>query len=248
VSVARSRHGVEILLLLGVSLGLSAIDSLINFVDIQTRGGFAHAVATLNGSQNSRAWVDLAYQLAGLLGGVTPALLALYLLSLDPGRPGFSIGLDRLSAWREACQGLAIAVAIGVPGLGLVALARSLGINAQINASGLADVWYRYPILILSGIQNGFYEEIIMIGFLLTRLAQRGWGPWKAVLLSAVIRGSYHTYQGVGGFVGNLVMGALFGWWFQRTGRILPLVMAHATIDVVSFVGYAALHGHVGWL
>jgi uncharacterized protein len=237
-----------VLLVLGVSLGISAIASWINFLDIQTRGGFRNATTTLNPSLNPRPWVDLSYQLLDLVNGVVPAFLALLLLSRVPGLPGFGIGLDRLRLRRETLQGLGFAALIGLPGLGLVILARHLGVNAQIEASGLADSWYRYPLLILDGIQNGVLEEIVMIGYLLTRLRARHWPAWRAVLLSALIRGSYHTYQGIGGFVGNLVMGALFGWWFTRTKRVLPLVIAHSVIDVVSFVGYAALHGRVSWL
>jgi len=244
----RQRFGVEIALVLGVSLGISAISSLINFADIQTRGGFSHAIATLNTSESPRAWVDLCYQLLGIVNGVVPALLAVYLLAASPGGIGFGIGVDRRRVKAELIQGLSIAALIGIPGLGLVALARYLGINAEISASGLAEVWYRYPILILDAIQNGLLEEIVMIGFLLTRLRQLSWDPLRAVLFSALIRGAYHTYQGWGGFAGNFVMGALFGWWFQRTRRVLPLVIAHSTIDIVSFVGYAALHGKVSWI
>jgi len=242
------RFGLEILLVLGVSLGISAIGSWINFLDIQTRGGFRNATATLNPSESPRAWVDLSYQLLGVLNGVVPALLALLLLSRVPALPGFGIGLDRLRPRLDALQGLGIAALIGLPGLGLVVLARHLGVNAELEASGLADVWYRYPVLVLEGIQNGVLEEIVMIGYLLTRLRSMNWPVWRAVLLSAVIRGSYHTYQGIGGFVGNFVMGMLFGWWFTRTRRVLPLVIAHSVIDIVSFVGYAALHGRVGWI
>jgi membrane protease YdiL (CAAX protease family) len=244
----RERLGIEVLLVLGVSLGISALYSLINFADIETRGGFKHATATLNPSLAPRAWVDLGYQLVGILNGVVPALLALYLLSRLPALPGFGIGFDRLR-WRlETMQGLGIAAAIGIPGLGLVILARHLGINAQLDASDIADIWYRYPVLILQGIQNGMVEEIVMIGFLLTRFREMNWSAGRAILVSALIRGSYHTYQGIGGFVGNLIMGALFGWWFTRTRRVLPLVIAHSVIDVVSFVAYAALHGRVSWI
>jgi membrane protease YdiL (CAAX protease family) len=242
------RLGIEVLLVLGVSLGISAIDSLINFADIQTRGGFRNATATLNPSESPRAWVDLSYQLLGILNGVVPALLALLLLSRIPALPGFGIGVDRLRLKLESLQGLGIAAAIGIPGLGLVILARHLGINAQLDASDIADIWYRYPVLILQAIQNGVLEEIVMIGYLLTRFRQLNWPAGRAILVSAVIRGSYHTYQGLGGFVGNLIMGALFGWWFTKTKRVLPLVIAHSVIDIVSFVGYAALHGHVSWI
>lgn len=244
----KDRFGIEVLLVLGVSLGIAALYSWINFLDVQTRGGFRHATASLNPSASPRAWVDLSTLLVDVLNGVVPALLALYLLSRSPALPGFGIGLDRLRLRLESLQGLAIAAAIGIPGLGLVILARHLGVNAQLDASDLADVWYRYPILILDGIQNGLYEEVIMIGFLLTRFRQLNWPTGRAILISAVIRGSYHTYQGLGGFVGNLIMGALFGWWFTRTRRVLPLVIAHSVIDIVSFVGYAALHGRVSWI
>jgi len=241
--------GIEILLVLGVSLGISALNSWINFLDIQTRhGGFSHATATLNGAQSIRQWVDLSYQVVGIVSGVMPALLALYLLSRTPLGPGFGIGLDRLRIPREFIQGFGFFCLIGIPGLLLVYIARKLGINAQIEASGLADTWYRYPVLVFSAIQNGVLEEIVMIGFILTRLRQLDWTPWKAIVLSAVIRGSYHTYQGFGAFVGNFVMGAIFGWWFTRTRRVLPLVIAHSLLDIASFVGYAALHGHISWI
>ncbi|HEX8768136.1 MAG TPA: CPBP family intramembrane glutamic endopeptidase [Jatrophihabitans sp.] len=242
------RLGLEVLLVLGVSLGISAIGSWINFLDIQTRGGFRGATTTLNPAESPRAWVDLSYQLLGLLNGVVPAFLALLLLSRIPALPGFGIGLDRLRLTRETLQGLGFAALIGVPGLGLVILARHLGINAQIQASGLADIWYRYPILILEGIKNGVLEEIVVVGYLLTRFREMDWPAGRAILVSALIRGSYHTYQGIGGFIGNFVMGLLFGWWFTRTKRVLPLVIAHSVIDIVSFVGYAALHGRVSWL
>jgi membrane protease YdiL (CAAX protease family) len=240
--------GLEILTVLGVSLGISALNSLVNFADIQTRGGFRNAVATLNPSESPRAWVDLSYQLIGIVSGVVPAVLALLLLARYPGGSGLGVGFDRSRLRLESAQGLGFAALIGLPGLGLIVLARHLGINAQLDASGLADIWYRYPVLVLQAVQNGVLEEFVMIAFLLTRLRQRNWPAWQAILLSAVIRGSYHTYQGVGGFVGNLVMGAIFGWWFTRTRRVLPLVIAHCVIDIVSFVGYVALHGKVSWI
>ena len=63
-----------------------------------------------------------------------------------------------------------------------------------------------------------------------------------------LIRGSYHLYQGFGGFVGNLVMGIIFGWFYTRTRRVMPLVVAHTILDVVAFVGYALLKDRLGWL
>jgi membrane protease YdiL (CAAX protease family) len=70
-------------------------------------------------------------------------------------------------------------------------------------------------------------------------LRQLGWGKWQIILSAAVLRGSYHLYQGIGPFFGNVVMGIVFGWCYWRWGRVMPLVIAHWIIDIASFVGYA---------
>jgi membrane protease YdiL (CAAX protease family) len=103
-------------------------------------------------------------------------------------------------------------------------------------------------VLIASAVANALAEELLVVGFLITRLRQLGSRAGGAVLASAVLRGSYHLYQGFAGFVGNLVMGLVFGRIWQRTHRLWTLVTAHALIDVVAFVGYALLRGHLPWL
>ncbi|MDQ2750113.1 MAG: CPBP family intramembrane metalloprotease, partial [Actinomycetota bacterium] len=70
----------------------------------------------------------------------------------------------------------------------------------------------------------------------------------RALAASAVLRGSYHLYQGFGGFLGNMVMGLIFGYWFQRTRRVMPLVIAHFLLDAVSFIGYLYLHNRIAWI
>ena len=112
----------------------------------------------------------------------------------------------------------------------------------------LPAVWWRIPLLLLSAAQNAVLEEVLVVGYLLHRLRQLGWSDGRALALSAVLRGSYHLYQGLGGFAGNLVMGLVFGRLYQRWGRIGPLVVAHTLIDAVTFVGYVYLAGHVAWL
>ena len=68
------------------------------------------------------------------------------------------------------------------------------------------------------------------------------------ILVSAVIRGSYHLYQGFGGFIGNLIMGLIFGLIYLRFKRVAPLVVAHTLLDIGAFVGYALVAPHVSWL
>jgi membrane protease YdiL (CAAX protease family) len=122
------------------------------------------------------------------------------------------------------------------------------GLSLKIVPESLPAVWWRIPVLLLSAAHDGLLEEILVIGYLLRRLGQLGWTPWKAILAAAVLRGSYHLYQGFGAFIGNAVMGVIFGLLYRRWGRVTPLVIAHTLIDAVTFVGYAALAHKVTWL
>ena len=55
-------------------------------------------------------------------------------------------------------------------------------------------------MLLLSALQNGLLEEVLVTGYLLTRLRKLGVNPGDAIAISATLRGSYHLYQGFGGF------------------------------------------------
>ena len=78
------------------------------------------------------------------------------------------------------------------------------------------------------------------------RTSELGWSWERYVIVAALLRGSYHLYQGYGPFVGNAVMGVVFALFYRRTGRVLPLVVAHTLLDVVAFVGYQYLAGPLG--
>jgi len=246
------RHrGLEVLAVLGVSLGMSGIYALLSYLraELTVRGGISATTATVaSGAQTSRMWLDIAYDVTGVVQGLMPVLLVLVLLSRDPGTPGFGIGLHRRPWGRDLAQGAGFAALIGIPGLVLVWAAHQLGVSASLAVVDVPDTWYRVPLLLLQAIQNGVLEEVVVVGYLLTRLRQLGWSGGQALGASAVLRGSYHLYQGLGGFVGNMVMGLIFAWWFQRTRRVLPLVVAHSLLDVFAFVGFLYLRQHLSWI
>ena len=141
-----------------------------------------------------------------------------------------------------------LAALIGGTGLAFYLVARQAGANLNVVAVDLPDVWWRIPVLAIKATQNAVVEEVIVGGYLLHRLAQLGWKPWMAVWASALLRGSYHLYQGLGGFAGNVAMGLIFARLYQRWGRTMPMIIAHSLIDTVAFVGYALLRDRVGWL
>ena len=173
--------------------------------------------------------------------------LVWYLLARS-GEGLSDIGADLSQPGRDGLRGAALAALIGGTGLGLYLAAFHLGFSLNVVAESLPPVWWRIPVLILNAAQNGILEEILVLGYLLRRLDQLGWSPWRAIVFSAVLRGSYHLYQGFGGFLGNAAMGLIFGYLYKRWGRVMPMIIAHTLIDTVAFVGYAVLHGHVSWL
>ncbi|GAA1392219.1 CPBP family intramembrane glutamic endopeptidase [Luteococcus peritonei] len=243
----------ECAVVLGVSLGQSAIYSVLRIIERMTRPvALNQQTSTINQAATpDRPWLSAIYQLADTLFLFVPATLALYLLAAV-ARPAAGVaavtGLAR-NRWRpDLAWGCAIFAAIGIPGLGLYLAARALGLNTTVQAAGLGEHWWSVPLLVLAALGNSVLEEVVMIGYLFTRFRQMRFAPWVVLVTSALIRGSYHLYQGFGGFLGNAVMGLAFGAWFLRTRRLWPLVVAHFLLDVASFVGYALLAGRLSWL
>jgi membrane protease YdiL (CAAX protease family) len=239
----------EIIAVFAVSLGASGLYAFISLIGSLTARVSLHSQSvTLNGSQApGRPLLDLFLQLDSLASGVAPVLLALYLLA-RAGDGLAAIGLDPTQPRRDFLRGAALAALIGFSGLGLYFIAYKSGIAVNVVAEGLPDVWWRFPVLIVSALQNGLLEEVLVTGYLLTRLRKLGVNPVAAVAISATLRGSYHLYQGFGGFIGNAIMGVIFGVLFLRWRRVTPMIIAHTLIDAVAFIGYALLVGHVSWL
>lgn len=234
----RGRIGIEIGIVLGLSLGLSALYSIVQLVDRSTRGPIASQTATLNRSLSDRAVFDLTYQLLGILSDLVPVVLVCWLL-WSAARPHLGrLGIDGRHPWRDAAVGAGLALIVGTGGIAVYLLGRWLGVAVGVNPTGLDAQWWTIPVLLLSAFRAGATEEIIVVGYLFARLGDLGWGRWTIILSTAVLRATYHLYQGYAGFVGNLLMGLLFGWLYSRTRRVLPLVIAHTLIDAAIFIGY----------
>jgi membrane protease YdiL (CAAX protease family) len=238
---SRRRLRTEVLLVLGVSLGQSAAYAFVTLIGRLTAGRpLSEQTATLNPSQSPRPYLDLAYQLLGIFFALVPVFLAVHLLNRDRSAR-LELGLDARRPRFDLGWGVALAALIGLPGLGLVWLATRLGINANVVPAALPHLWWAVPVLILAAAQNAILEEVVVVGYLTTRLRDLAWRPAAVVATSALLRGAYHLYQGVGAFLGNAAMGVVFALFFLRTRRVLPLVVAHTLLDVVAFVGYSVL-------
>ncbi|RCW47307.1 hypothetical protein DFQ14_101657 [Halopolyspora algeriensis] len=239
---------VELVIVFTVTLGAAALQSLLSLLDALLRTTpLAEQSAGINAPQAHLGLLDLMQQLAGAAHLFAWGALGAYLL----WRGGIAlarIGLDRTRPLRDLAGGVGLAALIGIPGLGLYLVAHALGLNLTVQPSTLDDTWWRAPVLVLAAFGNSVAEEVLVVGYLLTRLRQLGASENRALWLSALLRGSYHLYQGFGGFVGNVVMGLVYGRIWQRTNRLWALIIGHGLIDVVAFLGYALLRDQASWL
>lgn len=240
----------EVWLVFALSLGASGLSALISFTASLTRPKALNeqTASLVTDLAPGRPWLGLAWQLFYIASALVPVLLVAHFLDRSGEPMRRTLGVSWVPRWKDWLRAAGVAAFIGGTGLALYLGARSTGANLTIVPSTLPDVWWRIPVLVLSAIQNAVLEEVIVLGYLLHRLDRFGWSQWKADLTSAGIRSSYHLYQGIGGLVGNFAMGLIFARLYRRWGRVMPLLVAHAIIDIVAFVGSVLLAGKVWFL
>lgn len=243
--VQRKAIVVELVIVFTVTLGMSGALSLLSLIDslLQPTPLSGQHVA-LNVPQATQTLIDFLKQLLGALRLIAWGALGLYLI----WRAGFKLSQVGMKFFgSDVLRGVGLAALIGIPGLALYLVVYKLGGNLAVEPTVLNDTWWRPIALVASAAGNAWAEETLVIAYFITRLRQLGLTENRSVVFSAVLRGSYHLYQGFGGFVGNLVMGLVFGRIWQRTDRLWPMVVAHTLLDTIAFVGYSLLQG-VSWL
>ena len=229
------KHSHELWLTLMVSLGASAIYSLLSLLrKLTSEQGLAGSTDTINRPLAEVEWLDFISQLASITLSLVPVVLALYFLRLD----GISIGL--IPKTKDFLLGLGLPVLIGVPGIALYVLAVQLGLTAKVIPSALGDYWWTPLILFLAALRAGLQEEVIAVAFLAKKLEliRPEITVLAVVLISSAFRASYHLYQGFSAFIGNFIMGLVFAYLFFRVKRVAPLVIAHTVMNTAVFIGF----------
>lgn len=239
----------ELAIVLLLSLGASALWSVLQFLDVSTRATpIGEQQVALNPARSDRAWLDLSYQLTGIALDLVPVALVCWLLWRSRRPHLGALGIDATRPVRDTLSGAALVLVIGIPGLALYLAGRAMGLTVDVVPSPLDAQWFTVPVLLLSALRAGLTEEVIVIGYVFERLRRLGWGAgrlgaWPIIVAAAALRGVYHLYQGVPALFGNFAMGVLFGWLYARTGRLVPLIVAHTLIDVAVFIGYPWAYG-----
>ena len=137
----------------------------------------------------------------------------------------------------DSMWGVGIVVGYYAVAIVLVTLIANIWPQAVLVASRirLAQGPFDWPTMITTSVVNPVFEEVFVCGYVITALKDR-FGTTTAVNVSAGIRVFYHFYQGALGVLGITPMALLFAYWFARTGRLWPLIVAHALQDFTALV------------
>lgn len=220
----------EVVVVLMLSLLASAVYAILSLLEAPIAG-----VVVASADQSTQ----LARQLVGVVFGLAPVLLVVHLVRRSgEGVAGIGFAADRPGP--DVAKGLALFAVVGLAGIGLYLAAVELGVNRFVVPAPPLGHWWTVPVLLLSALEAALIEEVIVLGYLVTRLRQLSWSPVASVAGSSLLRASYHLYQGWGGFLGNLAMGLLFSVLFLRWRRTWPFVIAHFLLDVGAGIGYIA--------
>jgi membrane protease YdiL (CAAX protease family) len=225
----------ETLVVLSLSLLASAVFAILTLFEFPVEGARVASV-----SQSTM----LARQVLGSLFGLAPVWLVVYLVRRS-GEGIRALGLRADRVRDDVLHGIALFAVVGLAGIGVYLAAVELGVNRFVVPVPPLGHWWTVPVLVLNAIEAALLEEIVVVAYLVTRLRQLGLTESASVGASALLRGTYHLYQGWGGFLGNLAMGALFGTVFSRTRRVWPIVVAHLLLDVGAGLGYILFRQHL---
>lgn len=153
------------------------------------------------------------------------------------GWNGVRLGLQ--SHWSDGAIGLGLAVAsfaaiyaafaliaAGAPGLAQSAAAiphLPLGLSPAIVGSEV--------------LLGSFFEEFFVTGYIVAALKDK-YGDNAAVNISVALRLAYHIYQGFIGVILIIPVGLILAYWYARSGKLWPVIVAHAALNLYSFLPY----------
>jgi membrane protease YdiL (CAAX protease family) len=224
---------------IGVVLALSFLPSAIYAIRSLLRAPVAGVVvAAANRSEN---FLD---QLLPFVFGLAPVWLVVHLARRSgEGMRAFGFRGDRPVS--DIVRGVGLFAVVGLAGAGVYLVSVELGVNRFVIPAPPGGYWWTSLAVLMNAVGAALLEETIVLAYLITRLESIGWSAIAAIGASALLRGSYHLYQGWGGFAGNLAMGLLFGFLFVRWRRAWPFVIAHTLLDVAAATVFLLFRDHL---
>ena len=177
---------------------------------------------------DNRVWTLMVYQLS-----VAPVIM--YLLWergwkwLD-----FSVKINP----RGVLQGFGLAIVAFTLSKGAVLLTSSVATASFAPAAAAlpaATGIFAMGGMLFASVVKALFEEILVCGYVVQSLRGR-FGIALAVNASIALRMSFHLYQGPGAFVSYAIFGLVFTLFYIRTGRLWPLIVAHALLEAIQLL------------
>jgi membrane protease YdiL (CAAX protease family) len=117
-------------------------------------------------------------------------------------------------------------------------------IKSFVKLNTLSYLKFNYAASFISALSilivNSFYEEFLLNGYIFKRFENQNTN--LIIIISVVLRVSYHTYQGWIGFVGVLIVGLVFSIYYSKYKKLWPVIIAHGLINLTSFY---SIHHHL---
>jgi membrane protease YdiL (CAAX protease family) len=146
-----------------------------------------------------------------------------------------AMGLDPVS-WPKllACTAVLLVAAVFLVVLVFI-VRRAMGLKeSPLLAELLPETRAEKGVFVFLSMAAGFGEELAYRGFLIPGLALLLGGEWTAALLSSVLFGVLHAYQGWLGVLRTAALGLLLAAGFLISGSLWPAILAHAILDIVA--------------
>ncbi|MGC1239708.1 MAG: CPBP family intramembrane glutamic endopeptidase [Acidimicrobiales bacterium] len=162
--------------------------------------------------------------------------LGLFLLGRT-GQDRHALGLEAPTISRDVIPGLGLGLAAFGCEIVLVIILRAIlidypGLFVNVSLNHIPKYYVVWGIA--TSAVTAVTEEILVNGYLLTRLNQLGWNPRAALILSLILRTSYHIYYGIG-FIFTVPFGYFVTRSFQKNGKLMRPIMAHFLYDAILF-------------
>lgn len=232
-------------LILGVVFGL-LIAALVTNAVLKNRGAYRR-FAKLHSSRLRRAtmrkWLISSVALLGGSALITSLLAWRYvpLLLADIDAIPFVAGAHQVfEAGGWISWGILVALVVLVVGGGTVTLFLVRNDQEIITIGDIHAILPRnrkeLPYGAALSINAGISEEMLFRFAMPALIFAFTGNALLAVILSVLIFGALHAYQGIAGVVGTTVIGALFMAIYLATGNILVVIVLHALVDLRSLI------------
>jgi uncharacterized protein len=208
----------EFVIVIVTAFGLSVLANLIYLFD---PAAFAGVSAITDESLKSLVVEEL----------VLLALLGSFLKARGWTLERFGLSVDA----RDTTIGIAMAILAIIVSYLLQLIAENAVPQILPERQSLIQGQLGFFTVVMVSVVNPVFEEVFVCGYLISALKDKR-GTAFAINVSVGLRVAYHLYQGALSVLTIAPLGLMFAYWYVRSGRLWPVIVAHGVLDFVALV------------